>query len=50
MITGIETAAQIAADLAGDDRLSAEQQCAVAAAILSRDPQLQAEFEAVLTC
>jgi hypothetical protein len=50
MIAGVETPAQIAADLAGDDRLTAELKCAVAASILSRDPQLRADFDAVLTC
>ena len=50
MMAGVETPAQIAADLAADDRLTAELKCAVAASILSRDPQLRADFEAVLTC
>ncbi len=50
MMAGVETPAQIAADLASDDRLTAELKCAVAASILSRDPQLRADFEAVLTC
>ena len=50
MMAGVETPAQIAADLAADDRLTVELKCAVAASILSRDPQLRADFEAVLTC
>ncbi|WP_300529492.1 carboxylesterase family protein [Maricaulis sp.] len=50
ILNGVETAALIASDLASDERLSAELKCAVAAAILSRDPQLRPDFDAVLTC
>ncbi|WP_300554312.1 carboxylesterase family protein [Maricaulis sp.] len=50
MMSGVETPAQIAADLASDDRLTDDLKCAVAASILSRDPQLRPDFDAVLTC